>query len=111
MLRLALPLATSLLFATSAAAVVGVSTPGDKTLASHVVAVTGANGSVCTGTPIAADLVLTAGHCVRPGVKYQVIELGDGRPHATDVAAFEQHPQYDFDAANATRPTADVALL
>ena len=69
MIRIALALITSILLAASAAAMVGGATPGDEVLARRVVAITGADGSVCTGTAIARDLILTAAHCVKPGYK------------------------------------------
>ena len=112
MIRIALALTTSILLAESAAAIVGGAPPVTDDLARHVVAVIGGNGSVCTGTAIARDLVLTAAHCVRSGAKYEAIELGGaGRPQRTNVASVEQHPQFDFEAANASRATADLAVL
>jgi secreted trypsin-like serine protease len=112
MIRIALTLITSILLGESTAAMVGPATPGSEALARRVVAITGADGSVCTGTAIARDLILTAAHCVRPGYKYWVVELTDaGRLRRTTVAGFKQHPQFDFEAANSARPAADLALL
>jgi secreted trypsin-like serine protease len=112
MIRIALALTTATLLAGSAAAMVGGATPGNQDLARHVVAITGASGSVCTGTAIARDLVLTAAHCVRPGDKFEAIELdGTRRPQRTGVVSFEQHPQFNFEAANNARVNADLALL
>ena len=111
MIRIALALITSILLAESAAAMVGGATPGDEVLARRVVAITGADGSVCTGTAIARDLILTAAHCVKPGYKYEAILTDAGRVHRTSVARFAQHPQFDFEAANSARPASDLALL
>src|SRR5204862_8319112 len=101
---------SSVLLATTASAMVGGATPGNQEIASHVVAVVGERGTVCTGTAIARDLVLTAGHCVHPGDKFRVIELGTRRPQQTPVENFAQHPQYRFEYATSARPTADIAV-
>jgi secreted trypsin-like serine protease len=112
MIRVAFAVVASILLAESAAAMVGPTTPGNDVLTRRVVAVWGADGSVCTGTTIASDLILTAAHCVKAGQQFWTVELtDDGRLRRTSVAVFEQHPQFDFEAANNARPAADLALL
>ena len=112
MIRMALALITSMLLATPAAAMVGRTKSDNEALTRRVVEIWGSDGSVCTGTAIANDLILTAAHCVKRGYKYWAVELTDaGRQRRTSVAEFEQHPQFDFEAANDARPAADLALL
>ena len=110
MILFAAPLLTSVLSAGLAVAMVGGATP-DAALAPRVVAIMGTNGSVCTGSVIALDLVLTAAHCVEPGFKYAAIELSHARLRETEVARVEQHPQFHFNASNKARPTDDIAIL
>jgi hypothetical protein len=111
MIRLAAMVGASLLIAATAAAIVGGEVPGGIELGRHVLAVAGSNASVCTGTAIARELVLTAAHCVAAGFKFEVIELGGDETREIGVERFEQHPQFDFGAANAAHPSADVAVL
>src|SRR3954470_642389 len=78
-------------FATSSPAVVGGFT-GTKELSSHIVAIVGSNGVVCTGTAIAPDLVLTAAHCVMTDATLDVYTLGT-HVRDTSVVRFERHPK------------------
>jgi secreted trypsin-like serine protease len=112
MIRLSFALTAAALLSFPASAMVGGATPGSNEIAGHVVAVFGRQGSVCTGTAIAPDLILTAGHCVHQDDSFDVMELNGARkPQPIAVTSFEQHPQYRFKDANAARPTADIALL
>ena len=58
-----LSFATSSIAAPTSAPVVG-GTPVERGAWPDVVAIIGEHGDLCTGTLIAADLVLTAGHCI-----------------------------------------------
>lgn len=72
-----------------------------------IVMITGARQSVCTGTAIARDLVLTAAHCMRLS-GYRVV-TANGGTHA--VAEIAIHPRFDAAAYDRNRATADVALI
>ena len=50
----------------------------------HIVIVIGTRGSFCTGTALARDLVLTAGHCVAPAAGYRVVLPGMKPPGIDD---------------------------
>ena len=72
----------------------------------------GSQGTFCTGTLIAPDLVLTAAHCIHPGDSYKLVAMGpDRRPVFKDVVAVAHHPQFDLKIMLAHRATADVALM
>ncbi len=93
-------------------AMVGNAQPPAPAMARHVVLITGSAGTFCTGTAIARDLVLTAGHCVDPRDSYKLIQFSaDGTPVFFDVAYAMRHPQFDMKAFLNHRATADVALL
>jgi hypothetical protein len=111
MLRL-VALACVLSLCAPAFAIVGTAELASEAIARHVVMVVGARGSACTGTAIARDLVLTAGHCLVPGGTYNVLVPEPGRrPHQTRVSHFERHPNYDEEAERNLRETADIALV
>src|ERR1700675_3312333 len=74
-----------------------------------IVGARGNRGTLCTGTALARDLVLTAAHCVTPGGRYQIIpSIGAA---ATTMAAIALHPRYDAQSYARGRVTADVALI
>ena len=94
-----------------ALAMVGGAQPAPK-FSNAVVMLVGSRGSVCSGTAIAPDLVLTAAHCVTPGATYKLVSTNpDGQHVLKDIASIARHPQFDSDAAMRHRVTADVALL
>lgn len=106
--------ATTVLIALSlaapAAAMVG-GAPTAPKFAHAVVMLAGQQG-FCSGTAIARDLVLTAAHCVPPGSDYRLVVLGsNGQPSLTPIASIARHPQFDAQAVQRHRATADVALL
>ena len=74
----------------------------------HIVMIDGARGNLCTGTALAPDLVLTAGHCVAPPSTYRV--LVDGPPDMA-IHSIAVHPRYSATDYASGRVTADVALL
>jgi secreted trypsin-like serine protease len=67
-------------------------------------------GSLCTGTAVARDLVLTAGHCVAPAANYRVL-LPDIKPPGLGVRSINVHPRYNPKDYASGRVTADVALI
>lgn len=78
----------------------------------HAVLIVGSRGNSCTGVALAADLVLTAAHCVLAGADYRLVEFDAGRqPTLKAVLSVAPHPQFDLNTMLAHRATADVALL
>jgi secreted trypsin-like serine protease len=78
----------------------------------HEVLIVGSHGTSCTGTAIARDLVLTAGHCIEADTTYKVVQFDAARqPQLLDVREVARHPQFDLRTVFAHRATADVALL
>ena len=78
----------------------------------HAVMIVGSRGTFCTGTAIALDLVLTAGHCIQAETTYKVVEFDAAHePHLLDVTHVARHPQFNLKTLFAHRATADVALL
>ncbi|HVY57782.1 MAG TPA: trypsin-like serine protease [Xanthobacteraceae bacterium] len=97
---------------TTAVAMVGGATAAAPATARHLVLIVGSRGNFCTGTAIAADLVLTAAHCVLPGAEYKLVEYdANHRPRLADVREVTRHPQFSLQTLLAHRATADVALL
>ena len=93
-----------------AAAMVGGAQTAPK-FAHAVVMLAGQRG-FCSGVAIARDLVLTAAHCVMAGSDYKLVVLGaDGKPSLKTIATIARHPQFDAEAVQRHRVTADVALL
>jgi hypothetical protein len=102
----------ALLLAAPANAIVGGAKPSDQGVGLSVVTIVGSGGTFCSGSLIAVDLVLTAGHCVQPGSVYKILEYGsDKQPLLRDSKNVAFHPGFDMKAINAHRASADVALL
>jgi secreted trypsin-like serine protease len=77
-----------------------------------VVLLVGSHGQSCTGVALARDLVLTAAHCVLPGSDYKLVEFDAAHaPALKDIASITRHPEFDVNAVQRHRVTADVALL
>ena len=76
----------------------------------HVVMIISTRGSLCTGTAIARDLVLTGGHCVAPAATYRVL-LPDTKPPGLGIRSIAIHPRYSPKDYASGRVTADVALI
>jgi Trypsin len=103
---------SALLFSVPAEAIVGGAKPSDDGVGRSVVTIVGSGGTFCSGALIAADLVLTAGHCVQPGSVYKILEYGpDKQPLLRDTKNVAFHPGFDMKAMLAHRATADVGLL
>jgi hypothetical protein len=69
-------------------------------------------GNLCTGVVLGRDLVLTAAHCIEPGLSYKLYELdAERKPIFRDLAKTVVHPQFSRATFDANRATADVALL
>src|SRR5882757_8317211 len=76
----------------------------------HIVMIISTRGSLCTGTAIARDLVLTGGHCVAPAATYRVL-VPDIKPPGLGIRSIAVHPRYNPKDYASGRVTADVALL
>jgi hypothetical protein len=80
--------------------------------APHVVMVLGNKGSFCTGSVIAPDVILTAGHCLAGSSAYRVmVRDGKGEPVLLEPAAVKTHPGFDPGAIAARRKSIDLALV
>jgi secreted trypsin-like serine protease len=109
--RPALLLAAFMSFCAPALAVVGGATVVRETGAGrHIVMIVSTRGNFCTGTLLARDLVLTAGHCVAPPATYRVLTPGM-TPPGQAVRSISVHPRYSASDYAAGRVTADVALI
>ena len=74
--------------------------------------IVGARGTVCTGAAVAADLVLTAGHCTVSGNAYKIADgVGMFAPTLATVTGISRHPNFNLQTMLAHRATADVALM
>ncbi len=92
-----------------AAAMVGGATPVNDVATRSVVMITSSRGSLCTGTALTRDLILTAAHCVAPAASYIVLPAKGAAPLASKTISL--HPRYDAKSYAANRATADVALI
>ena len=102
----------ALLLATPAHAIVGGGTPQADGVARAVVTIVGSRGNFCTGSLIAPRVVLTVAHCVQPGADYKIVDRGsDGAPQLLNVRTIAIHSNFNMQAMQAHRATADVALL
>ncbi len=111
MRRFVLALILVCLFAAPALAIVGgAETQRGSGAARHIVMIVSTRGSLCTGTAIARDLVLTAGHCVAPTASYRVL-LADKKPPGLAVQSVTVNPRYNPKDYASGRVTADVALI
>jgi secreted trypsin-like serine protease len=109
MRRTALAFALLLSACASANALVGGATAVRRNGAgAHIVMIIGTRGNVCTGSALAPDLVLTAGHCVAPPATYRVLL---DKPPGLSIRSIAVHPRYSAKDYAFGRVTADVALL
>jgi hypothetical protein len=97
--------------ASPAFAIVGGGSAAPDGIAHTVVTVVGSRGNFCTGSLIAPDLVLTAGHCVTPGASYKIVDYGSKPAKLLDIRNVAVHPTFSLPTLLGHRATADVALL
>jgi secreted trypsin-like serine protease len=110
MRRIALASLLVFFVAAPASAIVGTSESARTAAASHIVMIVSTRGSLCTGTALAPDLVLTAGHCVAPEASYRVL-TADKKPPGLTIQTVAVNPRYNPKDYASGRVTADVALL
>lgn len=84
--------------------------PGSAELAAQTVMIVSTRGSICTGTVIARDLVLTAAHCVAPKSNYAVSVKG-GAPRVIQVVRIVLHPKFDPRQFETRVPSPDMAII
>ena len=77
----------------------------------HVVMLSSDRGSFCSATVIAADLLLTAGHCVGKGANYRLLIFSGGKPVLTELGGFAIHPGYSAEAYSKRKLIIDLALV
>nr|WP_041757214.1 trypsin-like serine protease [Bradyrhizobium sp. ORS 278] len=105
-------MAAALLAASPALAIVGKAPASTDGIGRSVVTIVGSRGNFCSGALIAPRLVLTAGHCVQPGVDYRIVEYDrDRKPVLKTVRRAAVHPSFSMQSILVHRATADVALL
>ena len=111
MRRPSLALAFSLLLIPPVMALVGdAAMVRSANVGRHIVMIVSTRGNLCTGTALARDLVLTAGHCVAPAATYRVFLPGIAPP-GLPLRSVTVHPRYSPKDYASGRVTADVALL
>lgn len=104
-------LLATLVATTSAHALVGGAAADKDGIGRSVVTIVGSRGNFCSGALIAADVVLTAAHCVPQGATYKIIIPGENPPRLIDVKRVAAHPQFNAQGIAAHRASADVALV
>jgi hypothetical protein len=102
----------SLGLARHAQAMVGGAPAATAEFGRSVVMILGSAGTACTATAIGRDLLLTAAHCVLPGVDYKLLGSEPGQPPVLkSVIRIERHPQFEIKRLFNHLATADVALI
>ncbi len=112
MLRCFAAFAVLLSFAPSAAAMVGGAPAVDASAYRSEVMILSSRGNLCTGIVLKQELVLTAAHCIEPGLAYKLYELdAERKPTFHDLARTVVHPRFSKANFDANRATPDLALL
>jgi hypothetical protein len=103
--------ATAVMLTHPALAMVGGGGAPSPAVANAVVTIVGSRGSSCTGTLIARDIILTAAHCIAPGVTTKMVDYKSQPPRLLDIKSVAVHPQFNPQSVLAHRATADIGLL
>jgi hypothetical protein len=77
----------------------------------QVVMIVSDRGSFCSASVIAPSLLLTAGHCVRPGAAYRLLTYQGGAPVLGELGAIALHPRFDPKAYQKRSFIIDLALV
>lgn len=78
----------------------------------HTVRIESSRGTLCSGTVIGRDTVLTAAHCVQGGGEFRVIALDPAfRPRAFAVVSASAHRTFQAGHTPGTQPGVDLGLL
>lgn len=86
--------------------------PAGPDIARHAVMISSDRGSFCSATVLAQDLLLTAGHCVRPGANYKLLIFdGQRTPHLLALGQIVLHPAFDAKAYDKRKFVIDLALV
>ena len=110
-IRLAFVVLVAVGFSGSGNAITGSHSAPAENVVRSTVTIIGSRGTVCTGSLIAPNIVLTAGHCIEPGTSYRVIDPSTQPPRLITAQKAMTHPQFNMQTMLAHRATADVALL
>jgi hypothetical protein len=95
-----------------ASAMVGGAPAVDASAYRSEVMILSSRGNLCSGIVLRQDLVLTAAHCIEPGLSYKLYELDAERmPVFYELAKTVVHPQFSKATFTANRATPDLALL
>jgi hypothetical protein len=96
----------------AASAMVGNAAMVDAGVYRSEIMILSGRGNLCTGIVLKQDLVLTAAHCIEPGLSYKLYELdAERKPLFYDLAKTMVHPRFSKAMFDGNRATADVALL
>ncbi|WP_243367572.1 S1 family peptidase [Microvirga solisilvae] len=108
-----LVLAATALFTGSAQAVLlGATSRDPNGLRRSVVSIENSLGELCSGALIAADLVLTAAHCVTDPAAYRVVAVNRAfKPQRIRIVALAVHPTFVTGTTPRTQPGVDLAIL
>ena len=95
----------------TALGLVGGASVATDEVARAVVGIVGPHNSFCTATAIASEMLLTAGHCVQPGVSYRVqFKDNNGLHQYSEIVDMDRPPQFS-ELAPGSRPSGDLALV
>jgi hypothetical protein len=96
----------------AASAMVGNAAVVDAGVYRSEVMILSGRGNLCSGIVLEQDLVLTAAHCLEPGLAYKIYELdAERKPVFYELMKTVVHPKFSKAAFDANRATPDLALL